>query len=62
MGALFEDVASALYAYERRPVLVNYIYGLGGRDTSVPDLIKVFEELPKIGKTEWALRYIGLRE
>ena len=62
MGALFEDVASALYAYERRPVLVDYIYGLGGRDTSVPDLIKVFEELPKIGKTEWALRYIGLRE
>jgi len=62
MGALFEDVASALYPFERRPVLVNYIYGLGGRDTSVPDLIKVFEELPKIGKTEWALRYIGLRE
>jgi pyruvate ferredoxin oxidoreductase alpha subunit len=62
MGALFEDVASALYACERRPVLVNYIYGLGGRDTSVPDLIKVFEEFPKIGKTEWALRYIGLRE
>lgn len=62
MGALFGDVASALYPLEKRPVLVNYIYGLGGRDTTVPDLVRVFEELPKIEKTEWALRYIGLRE
>lgn len=62
MGALFEDMASALYPQERRPFLVNYIYGLGGRDTTVPELIHVFEELPKVRKTEWALRYIGLRE
>ncbi|MEN3009392.1 MAG: pyruvate ferredoxin oxidoreductase [Candidatus Bipolaricaulaceae bacterium] len=62
MGALFEDVAAALYPLEKRPILVNYIYGLGGRDTTVPDLIRVFEELPHVPRTEWALRYIGLRE
>lgn len=62
MGALYEDVAGALYAADHRPVLANYIYGLGGRDTTVPDLVQVFEELPKIHRTEWKLRYIGLRE
>ncbi len=62
MGALFEDVAAALYPLEKRPILANYIYGLGGRDTTVPELIRVFEELPKLKNTEWALRYIGLRE
>ncbi|MFN3346757.1 MAG: pyruvate ferredoxin oxidoreductase [Candidatus Bipolaricaulaceae bacterium] len=62
MGALFEDVAAALYPLEKRPILANYIYGLGGRDIAVPDLIRVFEELPKLQRTEWALRYIGLRE
>ena len=62
LGALFEDVAAALYPSERRPILANYIYGLGGRDITVPDLIKVFEELPRLTQTEWALRYIGLRE
>lgn len=62
MGALYEDVATALYPLTRRPVLVNYIYGLGGRDTAVPDLVKVFQELPTIKTTESTLRYIGLRE
>lgn len=62
MGALFEDVASALYPLERRPILVNYIYGLGGRDITVPEIVGVFEELPKVPRTEWSLRYIGLRE
>lgn len=62
MGALFEDVASALYPLEKRPILANYIYGLGGRDITVNDLIRVFEELPTLKKTEWTLRYIGLRE
>lgn len=62
MGALYKDVATALYPLTRRPVLVNYIYGLGGRDTAVPDLVKVFQELPTIKTTESTLRYIGLRE
>jgi len=62
MGALYEDVASALYPLEKRPILVNYIYGLGGRDITVPQLVQALEELPKIRRTEWALRYIGLRE
>ncbi|MDW8127238.1 MAG: pyruvate ferredoxin oxidoreductase [Candidatus Bipolaricaulota bacterium] len=62
MGALYEDIATALYPSPRRPVLVNYVYGLGGRDTAVLDLVKVFQELPTIKATEPVLRYIGLRE
>ncbi|MGQ9700460.1 MAG: pyruvate ferredoxin oxidoreductase [Candidatus Bipolaricaulaceae bacterium] len=62
MGALFEDVASALYPLEKRPILVNYIYGLGGRDITASEIIRVFEELPNAPRTEWSLRYIGLRE
>lgn len=62
MGALYEDVATALYPLTRRPILVNYIYGLGGRDTALPDLVKVFQELPTVKTTEPTLRYIGLRE
>lgn len=62
MGALFADVAAALYMSDKRPVLANYIYGLGGRDITVPHLIQVCEELPKLTRTEWTLRYIGLRE
>jgi pyruvate/2-oxoacid:ferredoxin oxidoreductase alpha subunit len=39
---------------------VNYIYGLGGRDTTVEHIRQVFEELKTARPGE--LRYLGLRE
>jgi len=64
-GAVFSEVRSVLYEREQRPVIVNYIFGLGGRDTSPNDLRKVFEELLRIKKTgqaETQVQYLGLRE
>jgi pyruvate/2-oxoacid:ferredoxin oxidoreductase alpha subunit len=44
---------------------VNYIYGLGGRDSSPRELRTIFEELTRIAKTgqvESLVHYLGLRE
>lgn len=60
MGALYSDIASAFVNEERRPTFVNYIYGLGGRDTTVEQIAQVFAELKAARPGE--LRYIGLRE
>ncbi len=64
-GAVFHETRHALYDVPNHPYLVNYIYGLGGRDTSPSQIRKVYEDLQKIaqtGKVEEKIRYIGLRE
>lgn len=64
-GAVFHEVRHALYDEQQRPPIVNFIYGLGGRDSSPSDLRKVFEELTRIaksGRTDTRVRYLGLRE
>jgi pyruvate ferredoxin oxidoreductase alpha subunit len=63
-GPLYTDVQSALYRETSVPV-VDYIYGLGGRDITLNDLRKVVEDLIRIAKTkkvEQQLTYIGVRE
>ncbi len=47
-GPLFIEVRSALYDLQKRPVTINKIFGLGGRDLGLDDLRKVFEELTTI--------------
>lgn len=64
-GAVFHEVRHILYDSSTHPQIVNYIYGLGGRDTSQAQLRKIFEDLQKIveGKQIGDLvRYVGLRE
>jgi pyruvate ferredoxin oxidoreductase alpha subunit len=64
-GAVFAEVRNAMYDAEKRPIMVDYIYGLGGRDSSPRDLRRVFDDLARIAKTgqlETAVRYLGLRE
>lgn len=63
-GALFEDVTSAMYVNQKYVPAVNYVYGIGGRDTKADDLEKVYEdllEISKTGKVENPFRYFGLR-
>jgi pyruvate ferredoxin oxidoreductase alpha subunit len=58
-------VRSALYDYEKRPKLVNYVYGLGGRDIKVEHFKEVAGKLERIaesGKVDEMLGYINLRE
>lgn len=67
MGALFNEVGSALYQVpdSAHPVLSNYIYGLGERDITQVDLVEIFKELDsnaKAGKlTHPTQQFIGLR-
>ena len=63
-GALFEDVTSGLYVNQVSVPAVNYIYGIGGRDTKSDDIEYVFNDLLEIannGKVENPYRYLGLR-
>ncbi len=62
---LFTEVRSALYDLEDRPKIVNYVFGLGGRDIQVEHFKDVAKQLVRIaetGKVEEIYGYINLRE
>jgi len=62
---LFLDIRSALYELEKRPIVVDYVYGLGGRDAPPELLEDAVEELYRISKGEvkpFRFRYLGVRE
>jgi pyruvate ferredoxin oxidoreductase alpha subunit len=64
-GPVFHEVRHVLYEASKRPYVVNYIYGLGGRDTSPRDLRTIYEDLQQILETqrvENPIQYLGLRE
>jgi pyruvate ferredoxin oxidoreductase alpha subunit len=64
-GAVFHEVRHALYDAKTHPYVVNYIYGLGGRDNSPRELRRVYEDLQRILQThriEKPVQYLGLRE
>lgn len=64
-GAVFHETRHAMYDAESHPLLVNYIYGLGGRDTSPAQVHAIFGDLQKIVQTrkiERLVNYVGLRE
>jgi pyruvate ferredoxin oxidoreductase alpha subunit len=62
-GPLFHETRSARYG-EDAPMM-NFIYGLGGRDLSLDDAKDIFRTLARArdtGATEPMVRYVGLRE
>jgi pyruvate ferredoxin oxidoreductase alpha subunit len=64
-GPLFNEVKSAMYDNKAKPILTDYIFGLGGRDIFKEEIIGVYEELLKIAKTgrlEKQINYLGVRE
>ena len=64
-GALFEDVTSAMYVNKKQVPAVNYIYGIGGRDTRADEIEKVYNdlfEIVKTGEVKNPYRYLGLRK
>ena len=64
-GALFADITSAMYTNKKSVPVVNYVYGIGGRDTTSNQIESVFEDLQKINrnyKVENPYRYLGLRK
>ena len=63
-GALFEDVVSSLYVNKVSIPVVNYVYGIGGRDTKADDIESVYTDLLEIkenGVIDNPYRYLGLR-
>lgn len=60
-GPVFTEVRSALYDNDKRPKIINYIYGLGGRDITLDDIRSVFFDLQEIQKKP-LVNYLGVRE
>ena len=44
MGAFYNEVSAALYTTSSRPLVTNFIYGLGGRDFSIDEAKRIFKE------------------
>ncbi|MFO0753808.1 MAG: pyruvate ferredoxin oxidoreductase [Thermodesulfovibrionales bacterium] len=64
-GPLFMDIASSLFPYREKPVMVNKIYGLGGRDylpEHAEQAIGELAEIAKTGQVKTFKEYIGVRE
>jgi len=64
-GPLFMEITSALYQLKERPVLINKIYGLGGRDYMPSHAELVLNELNEIakgGKARIIKEYLAVRE
>ena len=63
-GPVFGDVRSACYDLDKRPNIINYIYGLGGRDVRLEDFTFVYnklDEIVKSGKSGEIYRHLGVR-
>lgn len=64
-GPLGSEITTALYRAKADTEVVNFVYGLGGRDVRVHDMKGVYAELEKIANgaenTE-PYRYMGVRE
>jgi pyruvate ferredoxin oxidoreductase alpha subunit len=65
-GPLYNEISSALYHYPNKPKLVNYVFGLGGRNFGHKDALNIFAEFDKVD-TDFLdqnnkLRYYGVRE
>lgn len=64
-GALCNDVAASLHRQKTFVPIVNYIYGLGGRDIKLSDIRLIYEELLKTasaGVVEEPMKFVGVRE
>ncbi|KYO66097.1 pyruvate ferredoxin oxidoreductase [Thermovenabulum gondwanense] len=63
-GPMFQEIRNTLYDLKGDIKVVNYIYGLGGRDLLVEHVEKVYNDLfdLKDGKSLNTVNYLGLRE
>ncbi len=64
-GPLGAEVRAAMYQARCTADTVNYFYGLGGRDITVPDFEQVYDKLVTLAETHTITdmyTYIGLRD
>ncbi len=63
-GPLFNEIRSAFYESDKKIPIVNYIFGLGGRDIDLEMIESVYNDLMKIveaGKINKKVNYLGVR-
>ncbi|MBF0120051.1 MAG: pyruvate ferredoxin oxidoreductase [Desulfobacterales bacterium] len=61
-GALYADIKSALYSCEERPLVQNYILGIGGREIKTDDLYNTLKDSCTIHKSSICQpKWIGLK-
>jgi len=63
-GPLYDEIRSALYDKKKKPLVVDYIAGLGGREITHDHLTEIFSEIGKIaatGSVENPVQYKGVR-
>ncbi len=64
-GPLFQDVCATLHRKGVAVTLVNYVYGIGGRDATPEELAEVFQEMERVadsGQSVENIRFLSLRE
>ncbi len=64
-GPLFLEISTALYHANLKPAIINYVYGLGGRDLFADQIEEAYHRLEKIVKTGEIgelVGYLNLRE
>jgi len=64
-GAVFHEVRHSLYDAKSHPHVVNYIYGLGGRDMPQSIIRDIYGDLQEILRTKQVKEYVqfaGVRE
>ena len=64
-GPLYQDIRSLFYDREDKPLVANYIYGLGGRDASPQLLRGIYDALLEIHRSRKLsnnVNYVGVRE
>lgn len=64
-GPVFHEMRHILYEASIHPQIVDYIYGLGGRDMPQTLIHEIYRDLQKIVKTkrvEKPIQFIGVRE
>ncbi len=64
-GVLFNELRSVMYPVDRRPLMLNFIAGLGGREVRVNDvnhMVDIVQQAIYTGKIEQETTWIGVRE
>ena len=64
-GVVANEIRAAMYNADRRPPLLSFICGLGGREVMLEDVYQVTDlcfTAAKTGKSETKTRWLGVRE
>lgn len=63
-GPVFLETRGILYDAKKKPLLTDYVYGLGGRNIEISDILRVYDEIEQVakqGKIDKLITYLGVR-